>query len=120
MFYEYHQNNSGGAFDEDAERGIGHFVIIEADSASEADERAERIGLYFDDYDEDGNFSRDCECCGARWSPAWGEGSEVPEVYARKIKNGKIAPSDYSDWKWMEGPEGFIHYRDGRVEAFDY
>lgn len=46
MFYTYAQNNSYGVFDVDG--NVKHYVIIEADSAKEADEKAESIGLYFD------------------------------------------------------------------------
>ena len=64
MFYTYSQNNSGGSFDIDAENGLAHYVIIEADSMEEANEKATSIGIYFDGV-EDG---MDCECCGDRWS----------------------------------------------------
>jgi len=124
MFYEFHQNNSGGFFLEDAVDGIGPYVIIEAGSAEEANDRAERIGLYFDSYDEDGNYSRDCECCGSRWSEAWGSGSESPSVYGRLIVDGVITPlereSVYGDYKWAKDHEGYIHYLDGTVSPFDY
>ena len=73
MFYHYSQNNSGGSFDFDKEKGITHHVVIEAESASLADRRAESIGLYFDG-------EGDCPCCGNRWSEAY-EGTDVPSVY---------------------------------------
>lgn len=47
MFYEFRQNNSGGVFEIDESRGISLHVIVEADTAEEANERAQRIGLYF-------------------------------------------------------------------------
>lgn len=46
MFYTYRQNNSGGSFK--ITKKIKHFVIIEADSAKEANKKAEHIGIYFD------------------------------------------------------------------------
>ncbi len=117
MFYTYNQNNSGGIFTEDAEAGISHYVIVEANSPHEADVIAENIGVYFDD-------SYDCPCCGSRWSEASSyDESEVPTIYGREIKDGKVEPFEGDarwDMKWMDGPEGYIHYADGRIEAFDY
>lgn len=107
MFYTYDQNNSGGGFEVDEERGISHFVIVEADSAEEADSRAEGIGIYFDD-----GYEIDCECCGSRWNPSYGSGDEVPEVY------GDPAETHRSKWKWIDGPEGYIHYLDGTIKPF--
>ena len=60
--YEYDQNNSGGSFESPALK-----VFIEANSASEADERAQDIyGIYFD------GVARGicCDCCGDRWDKA--------------------------------------------------
>lgn len=122
MFYEYNQNNSGGSFFSDDLRGISHIVIIEADSPNQADAKAEDIGLYFNGCDS----GMDCDCCGDRWSSQGGwtdNGSQVPEHYGREIVNGKVSepdePNRWSNMKWMDGPEGYIHYLDGRVEAFD-
>ena len=47
MFYLFDQNNSGGNFHHDSSNGIGYRVIIEADSADQANEIAENIGIYF-------------------------------------------------------------------------
>ena len=107
MFYHYSQNNSGGGFDFDKYRGITNHVVIEADSANEADSRAEDIGLYFDG-------SGDCPCCGPRWYNAWEEGGdEDPIVY------GKHPSALEKSFKWMEpGYEVAVHYKDGKVEWF--
>lgn len=103
MFYEFNQNNSGGGFDFNRSAGITHIVIIEADSAGDANKRAESIGLYFDG---DG----DCPCCGDRWYSAYGDGDEVPAVYGTPVEDYHI------DYKWMgTDPEIFIHYTDGRI-----
>lgn len=112
MFYTYNQNNSGGSFDFDPDHGISHYVIVEANNSSEADYRAEMAGVYFDD-------SIDCSCCGARWGTAWGEGDEVPSVYGDDVSTGVIPKGRFS-MKWVKGPEGYIHYRDGRIVAVDY
>ena len=79
-FYTYNQNNSGGAFTDPAK-----YVIIEADSPEEADERAEEHDLYFNGVDA----GIDCKCCGDRWLHTWDDGTDKPEVYGEppeKIK----------------------------------
>jgi hypothetical protein len=107
MFYHYSQNNSGGRFHYNKSSGITHHVIIEADSAKEADERGEGIGLYFDG-------AYDCPCCGNRWDTAWeGDGSKEPEVH------GAHPSMLERGFKWMEpGYEVAVHYKDGKVEWF--
>lgn len=72
MFYTFVQNNSGGSF-------FGpHYVIIEANTAEEANNIAESHGIYFNGC-EDG---KDCSCCGDRWHPANDEyGTESPQIY---------------------------------------
>ena len=80
MFYIYDQNNSGGGFDRDDD--VACTVIIEADSAEEADARAEDVGIYFDGTDDDGP---DCPCCGDRWSRAWGDGKDTPQIHGKDI-----------------------------------
>jgi hypothetical protein len=77
-FFTYYQNNSGGGFDYDEDRGIAHYVIVEADDADEANKLAESHGLYFDGCDD----GRDCDCCGDRWYRASDHNaSDLPEVY---------------------------------------
>jgi hypothetical protein len=115
MFWNYRQNNSGGSFSFDKDRGISVNVIVEANSPDDADRRAESIGIYFDD-----DYSIDCECCGTRWHRAYGEGDVLPSVYNEPVIGGKVRFTEYS-YKWMEkNPEGFIHYKDGTVVPFDY
>lgn len=77
-FFEFSQNNSGGLFDIDDERGIGPKVWIEAVDTEHANSRAVGLGIYFDGV-EDGS---DCECCGDRWHPAYGDGSATPDINA--------------------------------------
>lgn len=104
MFYSYHQNNSGGSFQIDD--NVTYYVIVEADSADEANEIAEKIGLYFDGYG-------DCECCGARWSSAWNDdGSNEPEIYGGPV-------SEYtSTWATASESSVYVYYKDGRKEAY--
>ncbi|MFC4114137.1 DUF7296 family protein [Nonomuraea zeae] len=111
MFYTYRQNNSGGSFSFD-EDGISVYVIVEADSASEADSKAREIGLYFDGIG-------DCSCCGSRWSSNansyWGDdtkGDAVPSIYGEPVEQVE------ESWTWMgDRPEGFIHYRNGNIDS---
>ncbi|MET9480958.1 hypothetical protein [Streptomyces sp. NPDC006638] len=106
MFFTYNQNNSGGGFDFDEARGISQYVIVEAADADEADDRAERIGLYF-------GGAGDCACCGDRWYAASGwDATNVPSIYGEPVESANI------DTKWMgENPDAFVHYADGRVVA---
>jgi hypothetical protein len=87
------------------------YVIVEADSAEEADERAERIGLYFDG---DG----DCSCCGDRWTSAWGDdGTEGPTIYGEPIGD-----FDFDGYRWMKAgaPEAFVHFADGTIQGYGF
>lgn len=82
MFYPFKQNNSGGYFNEPA-----ICVIIEADSADEANMKAEEEGIYFD-----GCYDRiDCPCCGDRW------------YKQRHDDNGFEEPGQYSSGDIIEG-----------------
>lgn len=104
MFYTFSQNNSGGSFVQD--ENISHYVIIEANSAEEANRLAERKGLYFDGYG-------DCSCCGNRWSEAWyDEGDDVPTIYGESV-------SEYVAIRaWMDEYETVVHYLSGEVEYY--
>lgn len=108
-FFEFSQNHPYGSFDFDADAGISAHVIVEADSAEEANRRAEFIGLYFDGVAQ----GRDCGCCGDRWDAIFlcEEGDEVPSMYG--IPLDEYRPNIY----WIGGgkPEAFVHYKDGRI-----
>lgn len=110
VFFEYHQNNSGGSFHYSYERGIARTVIIEAATASKADALAQEVGLYFDG-------SQDCSCCGNRWSSNdtyWGgNGTETPEVHG-----SPAALATHDGWRDNMKWEGFIHFLDGRKVGF--
>ena len=109
-FFHYSQNNSGGSFRTDAARGIAHHVIIEAESSATADDRAEKIGLYFDGCAKD----IDCPCCGDRWSRQWSDSdaTDEPRVYNRTPEAAA------ADSIWGLDPEVSVHYADGRVVNF--
>ncbi len=103
-FFHFHQNNSGGRFD--VNENVTVNVIIEAADADDANERAERIGIYFDD-------SRDCKCCGSRWSTVWDDGDDEPCMY------GDPVTAEYKPrFSWVESHNVVIHYMDGRKECF--
>ena len=70
MFFHFNQNNSGGFFDIDD--NVRQCVIIEADNADHANDIAREIGIYFNGISR----GRDCECCGDRWYPVWGNGEQ--------------------------------------------
>lgn len=107
MFFTYDQNNSGGGFDRND--AVACNVIIEADNASEADARAEEIGIYFDD-----DYSIDCPCCGTRWSRAWSDdsGKETPQIQGKD-------PADFTCvWTQIGVPYAHIYYKDGTKKSF--
>lgn len=108
-FYTFNQNNSGGSFDFDEEKGITHFVIIEAESADAANEIAESKGVYFNGCDD----GLDCDCCGDRWWPVSDRDGETrPEIYGQH-------PYTYDSVKFMAPkPEACILFADGRKEWY--
>lgn len=119
-FFTYNQNNSGGGFEVNEERGISHYVIIEADDADAADARAEKIGLYFDGAAD----GPDCPCCGDRWYRAWsGEGSDVPSIYGTPLHDIEFTtewrdePNVLEKWIFW-APEVYVHFADGRIQAY--
>ena len=99
MFYTYVQNNSFGTWDDT----VGKIVIIEADTAGEADAIAITKGIYFDGCQE----GKDCDCCGDRWAKAWEDGSSTPKTYGDEVTEGIV--KDY----WHKGIVGWLYYKDG-------
>lgn len=74
MFYNFRQNNSGGFL------SGPQFVIIEADSAEEANKIAEENDIYFDGVSK----GFDCECCGDRWRRVYtDDGDAEPLIYGK-------------------------------------
>jgi len=100
-FYTYSQNNSGGGFDEDSD--VTQYVIIEANSSSEANNKALEIGIYFDGCDN----NIDCGCCGDRWYEVDGDdGRDKPMIHSKSV-------FDYCDtFKWTN-QLAIVHYLDG-------
>jgi hypothetical protein len=108
MFFEFHQNNTGGSF-----TGPAHYVIVEADSAHEANEIAEDLGLYWNGCDE----GYDCPCCGDRWYPLWDdeEGSDEPEVYGETDLQAVAADDMFAD---RNECVVLVRYKNGQTEEY--
>ena len=105
MFYTFRQNNSGGEWAKD----MPIYAIVEADSADEANSRAERVGLYFYGTEYGG---QDCPCCGARWYPAINGGwdvQEFPSIYGE--------PAETYVSKWADYEHCTIYYKDGTTKS---
>jgi hypothetical protein len=104
MFYTFSQNNSGGTFD--VNNRVCEYVIVEADSAKDANERAENVGVYFNGCDT----GADCECCGDRWYEQWDEsdGKEVPSIYGTAVTEMTAG---------FFRKQAYVYYKDGRKEA---
>jgi hypothetical protein len=106
MFYTFNQNNSGGSFIRNSERGIDEKVIIEATNADEANNKALQIGIYFNGVDS----GADCPCCGDRWWPVGdSDGDSTPSVYGMPIEED----NGYSY-------SGYIHYLGGAIKPLKY
>ena len=105
MFHTFIQNNSGGFFVTEKDKGIASVVIVECDSEHDVLSRAEAIGIYFNGV-ADGT---DCECCGDRWDYYEGDLTEEPEVYGE-------SPGEYMKTASSLRQDICIHYKDGRKE----
>lgn len=108
-YFTFRQNNSGGSFIKPA-----HNVVIEADSADDANHRAEAIGLYFDGCDD----GMDCECCGDRWYAQCGNdsGSPEPMVYGRPAHEKHTSRSSWSN-AWQST---LVVHKDGREDRYHF
>lgn len=108
MFFHYTQNNSGGSFQ--INDRVAHHVIIEANTESEANTRAEQIGIYFDGVRE----GEDCGCCGDRWYPRRrNDGAAEPMIY-------DTTPEMYRDYFAHKGePYCHVYYMDGSKKTFE-
>lgn len=105
-YYHFSQNNSGGEFDFDESKGITRHVVIEAENASEANQIALRIGMYWNGVSE----GIDCSCCGDRWWPCnEGDGLDYPHVYSD-------VPEDYAIG--MSDRIIAVHHKNGQIDWF--
>ena len=104
MFFTYAQNNSGGYFIEDEKAGVCEYVIVEADSAEQANDKLKKIGSMVD------SFYDYCPCCGERWQMDYmddDDSNDVPSIYGKPITTTE--KSSYRN-------HCFVHYEDGRIE----
>ena len=100
-FYTFRQNNTGGVYDSTAD--VDEVVVIEADTADEANDIVCSVGAYFNGV----KTGDDCDCCGDRWAPVEEEDGEVvPTLYSRPL--GKFVP------KRSSGCNVVIHYQNGK------
>lgn len=107
-FFLFNQNNSGGSFQIDHKAGISEDVIIEANSADEANSIAESVGIYFDGC-EDGI---DCECCGDRWYKVdESDAKAEPMIYGETLDKVK---------KDIYRSVAFVHYLNGEVKKVEF
>ena len=104
-FFTFNQNNPGGIFVED--EYVAPRVIIEAESAEEANTKAEEIGIYFDGVYDD----RDCDCCGDRWGRVNdSDGKPGPMVYGEPVSEVRLL--------WGKKHEAIVHYKNGTIKRF--
>lgn len=104
QFYLFVQNNSGGQFIVDETEGIGEYVIIEAYSSVEANDIAEKKGIYFNGCDD----GVDCSCCGDRWHQVDdSDADDVPSIYGTPVQE---ATKSYAR------SVVYIHYLNGHIE----
>ena len=94
-FYRFSQSNSDGYIITDDESGIGDYVFIFAKSYSEANEKAEEIGMFSLPY---------CDCCGVRFRSLW--------EYDEPMKDGE---SDYF-FTTSNHMSIFFHLSDGEIK----
>ena len=107
MFYHYRQNNSGGGFD--CDDNVHMNVIIEANSANQANNKAKSIGIYFDGVGK----NMDCDCCGDRWSCVDDDdGTEVPSMYGTSLNEFQA-----DSYFVKDGVKAIVYYADGRKEV---
>lgn len=105
MFYHYRQNNPGGDFIVDKHNGIAPYVIIEGNSADEANSRAWIIGLEF--YDEDADYER------THWLHACESDANVSPLWYGQPLGPLPATGSASH---LKDPDVAVHYLDGRIE----
>lgn len=110
-FFTYHQNNSGGVFHSDEQ--VAPVVIIEAESAYDANDIALEVGIYFDG-------EGDCPCCGSRWQRAWDdeEGDDWPRIYGQSPLHYVEGGTYYSRSRGTDTWEVIVYYANGDVYRY--
>jgi hypothetical protein len=94
-FYLFNQSNPGGYFIQDDK--VDENVIIHAESAKDANRKAQEIGIYFNGVRK----GIDCGCCNDRWYPVSEyDSSELPLIDGEDFRRSdkyKI----YADEEWV-------------------
>lgn len=92
-FYTFSQSNPGGYYINNDK--ISQYVIIQAENADEANDKAEEIGIYFDGIKK----GFDCSCCNDRWDRVseWHAKTTIKIDDYMKNKTYKI----YADEEWI-------------------
>lgn len=88
-FYEFSQNNSGGHFMVDDR--VCHRLFIEAKTFSEAVDKAEELGCYWNGVDK----GIDCECCGDRWLLY----EDIVDIEEYKTEGYKVSSLSKKNWE---------------------
>lgn len=112
-YYKFRQNNSGGEFVYDPDRGLSTYVLVEAENREAANERFLTLGGYFGGVAD----GYDCSCCGDRWHDLndWNEPcTEVPE------KDAVIPEEFYFQWVGVGNYDGFVHPLEGDFYGFSF
>lgn len=106
VFAHFTQNNSGGYFLINEEKGIGHHIIVEGLDINDVRRRVEEIT-------ED--FSENCSCCGERWDTLiWqDELTSSPNIYMKPIQEYLNETNLYIKDIYV-----FVHYIDGTIEKY--
>lgn len=101
IFADFRQNNSGGYFIVNEEKGIGHYIIVEGIDSEDIKRRFEEITEDFSEY---------CSCCGERWCSYIVDEDLTPNptIYGKPVEEYK---NDYIKDFFI-----FIHYIDGSIE----
>jgi hypothetical protein len=114
-FYTFGQNNPGGVY-----HGVQN-IIIEADSAEQANNLSFKHNIYFNVCDAD----IDCSCCGDRWSPVTeSDGTQKPQVGSVIYEGSEqdIVKNFYKEIADCEG--GWwncdIHFSDGTSKQYRF
>lgn len=103
-FYTFYQNRINGCgYEVDEEEHTSRYVIIEADSADDANQRARQIGMAWD----------------GRW-PKVGEASsdDTPSVFSEPVGTLEQPPDRFNIATELDKPLITIHYQDGHIETF--
>jgi hypothetical protein len=109
MWFKFNQNNSGGKFT--YSKNLADHVWIEADNPRHANIIAEDLGIYFDGCDT----GRDCPCCGDRWYPVYGTGSDITlDQLLEKLRNAnKEYKNSLYNISWVVHAKGGAKYSGG-------